>query len=308
MVTQNASAMNFTNSAVQLSRKFCERFQDAEFFTANFVSTLVFIILNVISCPAIIVMNVLVITVIKKRRRLQTMYNILLACLAITDLIVGTVTQPTFITAEIFVISNGSVATYCTIKDITPVLFNITILVSLLHLVLISGERYMAMKYALRYHDIVTKHRLVTAVVLSWLLVGFVSLIRELKFILPYLVIFSLLIIMYCHVTVYFITRRHQKQIKTEQISGEAAAKFLEEKKAWKTTGIIIGFLFLSFLPGLIYMLVRNRFGNHIRNIINNLFLFSVLLNSLCNPIIYCWRSKKIRKAIIALVKGQNQN
>ena len=138
---RNNSAMNLTNSAAQRPSQFCERFQDEEFFMTNFISTLVFIILNMLSCPAIILMNVLVIAVVKKRRRLQSNHNILLACLAITDLIVGTVTQPTFITAEIFVISNGSVATYCTIKDITPVLSNITILVSLLHLVLISGER-----------------------------------------------------------------------------------------------------------------------------------------------------------------------
>ena len=300
--------MNLTNSAAQHSSQFCKRFQDEEFFKANFASTLVFIILNTLSCPAIIVMNALVIAAVKKRRRLQSMYNILLACLAITDLIVGTITQPTFIAAEIFVISNGSVATYCIIKDITIVLFQITIVVSLSHLVFISAERYIAMKYALRYHELVTKRRLVTAVISSWCLVGFLSVIEELRTILAYPVIFTLLIITYCHVTVYFITRRHQKQIKTEQMSGEAASKFLKEKKAWQTTSIIIGFLFLSFLPAMIFILVRDGLDSDTRHILRYIFTFFLMLNSLCNPIIYCWRSKEIREAIIALVRGENQN
>jgi len=65
--------------------------------------------------------------------------------------------------------------------------------------------------------------------------------------------------------TVYLITPRHEKRIPTEQISGEATAKFLEERKAWKTTGIIIGFVFLSYFVGVAPILadlvssVKNR-------------------------------------------------
>lgn len=55
-----------------------------------------------------------------------------------------------------------------------------------------------------------------------------------------------LLIIVYCHGTVLIITRRHERQVQTKQIpAGENAERFLKEKKAWKTTGIIIGFLVL---------------------------------------------------------------
>jgi len=54
-------------------------------------------------------MNALVIVAVKTRRELQGMYYVLLACLAGTDLLVGTVTLPAFITAEIFAITGGSV-------------------------------------------------------------------------------------------------------------------------------------------------------------------------------------------------------
>ena len=307
---RNNSAMNLTNSAAQRPSQFCERFQDEEFFMTNFISTLVFIILNMLSCPAIILMNVLVIAVVKKRRRLQSNHNILLACLAITDLIVGTVTQPTFIAAEMFAIAGGSVAKYCNMKDnIASHFLSISILASLLHLVIISFERYAALKYALRYNNVVTRQRVALAVVLSWLLAGLVTILKTLIISsLRFLVICSLLAIMYCHIAVYLITRRHHKQIKTEQISGEDAATFVKEKKAWKTTRIIIGFLFLAFLPGLTFNIGRNYLHFQTRYILRLFVDFSLMLNSLCNPIIYCCRNKKILKAIIALVRGQNQN
>ena len=120
---------------------------------ADVLSTLVFIILSVLSCPVIILMNVLVITVIKTTPTLQIMYNILLTCLAATDLLVAmeTVRLPTVIAAEIFAIAGGSGVTYCTIKNnIAASFLNISILASLLHLVVISVERYMAMKFVLR--------------------------------------------------------------------------------------------------------------------------------------------------------------
>ena len=55
------------------------------------------IILNIVSIPVTILMNVLVIMAVKTRTRLQSKYNILLACLAGTDLLVGAASQTTFI-------------------------------------------------------------------------------------------------------------------------------------------------------------------------------------------------------------------
>ena len=323
MLTQNNSVMNTTSTVAKIPSELllCRRFQEEEYFMANFLSTMVFTILNVLSCPVIIVMNVLVIVVVKTRPRLQSTYNILLACLAGTDLLVGTVRQPTVIATEIFAIAGGSVTTYCNItRNFIPRLVHFSLSMCHLHLAFISVERYMVIKYHLRYTEIVTKCRLTIAVTLSWFLVGLYTFLDVFRlfyplyiYVLRFLLIFSLVIIVYCHIAVYVVTRRHQKQIRTEQISGEAVAKFLKEKKAWKTTGILIGFVLLSFLPGMLFHVWRGRMQSQnqssvsilivtILRPVTNLFL---LLSSLCNPIIYCWRNKEIRKAIIAFVRRQ---
>ena len=284
---------------------------------ANVLSTLASIILNMLSCPVIVLTNMLVIMAVKTRPRLQSMYNILLACLAATDLLVGTITQPTFIAVEIFGIAGDSVATYCSIFEniLKPLLF-LSILPSLFHLTLISVERYTALKCALRYHEIVTKLRLTIAVTFSWFLAVVYTLLRMLKInslasavyaARPFLLILCLLVIAYCHIVVYSITRRHKKQIITEQISGEVAAKFLEEKKAWKTTSIIIGFAFLSYFVAVIPNLAKLSSFITQQSPWRGISYSFLMLNSLCNPIIYSWRSKKIRKAIIALIRKDNQ-
>ena len=53
-------------------------------------------------------MNALVIMAVKTRPSLQSKYNILLACLAETDLLVGAASQATFIAGQIYVIKGLS--------------------------------------------------------------------------------------------------------------------------------------------------------------------------------------------------------
>ena len=317
MLYQNNS-INLSNSAGQIPSKYvyCQRFQDEEFFMANYLVTLASIILSMLTCPVIILMNALVIVAVIKRGRLQNMYRILLAYLAGTDLLVGTVVQPTFVSGEILAIADGSATTFCSIvENVSLRLANLSILSSLFHLVLISVERYIALKYPFRHDGIVTKFRLAVAVTFSWCIAGIYTLLRTLahnlltKVALPFLVICSLLVIACSHIAVYLVTRRHEKQIETEQISQDAAAKFLEEKKAWKTTSIIIGFVFLSYLPTVLYILLfLSDFRNQTRFILRPLVLSSLMLNSLYNPIIYCWRSAGMRREMITLVKRQNPN
>ena len=308
--------VNQTNSTGEIPSDYlyCERFQDEDYRLENYSATLASIILSVLSCPVIVVMNLLVIVAVKTKRSLQSKYRILLACLAGTDLFVGTVLQPTSIAVEIFALAGGSMTTYCNIDaNISKPLLFVSILATIFHLVLISIERFIGLKHALRYSDIVTKARLALAVAFCWFVAGAYALFKVTNLlpllVLPFLIIFSLLVIIYCHVTVYLVTRRHEKQIKTEQISGEAAANFLAEKKAWKTTSIIIGFLFLSYLPGALFTsLFSNDLPLKTRRIVRPIVFSTFMLNSLYNPIIYCWRSEEIRKAMISLVTKQNQN
>ena len=280
------------------------------------------IILNILSFPVTILMNVLVIMAVTTRPRLQSKYNILLACLAGTDLLVAAASQPSFIAGQIYVIKGLSLTEYCRYYKETYLIFWIPIRTSLYHLTLISIERFVAINYTFRYLTIVTGFRLKMAVVSSWVIACCPAILQSLSeefeiinriagFMLGCL---NLSLILYCHLSVYFVTRRHEKQIKCEQVSPEAAADFAKEKKALKTTRIIIMALLVCFSPLIVCNLLLNVFSKRSSYIVKVIVLshpvvVSVIsLNSLCNPIIYCYRNKTFRKTCKELLKMKCTN
>lgn len=186
---------------------------------------------------------------------------------------------------------------------------------SLFHLVLLSAERYVAMKFALRYANIVTTTRIKSAVICIWLfsvapaIASFsnVEFLRKIVGMTNFIIrVFSLVIILYCHINVYAVTRRHEKQIQAEQVSPQDVAKFLREKKALKTTTIIIGVLFMCycplFVPSILKQFVSTGYFMNVITLTQPVFVSVALLNSLWNPMIYCFRNKMFREAFIELL------
>ena len=264
-----------------------------------------------IACPLVILLNALVIVAIKTKRGLQTWSNILLASLAGTDLAMGLTVELTFIATVISRLADRSLSVYGTSLDRKRnAIFVVLCLASIFHLVLISADRFVAMKYSLRYHTIVTKFRITVAVACSWLFAVIYVFIKLI--VLPELVVKIMLghifiaicslAIIYGHGSVYFVCRRHLIEIKSVQPSQEATAKFLKDKKAWKTTGIIVGGVFMCYMPELLSALLSEILSANTKildRLLPSSFRLSfIALNSLLNPVIYCWRSKVIRKAM----------
>ena len=318
-------AMNSTESKAGSLFVICpmnEMVWKPEYQVEKIAFSMTAIILNVVSFPVTILMNVLVIMAVKTRRRLQSKYNILLACLAGTDLLVGAASQPTFIAGQIYVIKGLPLTEYCRYFKEANHIFFLPLFASLFHLTLISIERFVAMKYTFRYVTIVTEFRLKMAVVSCWVIAccpailerffaEFESIIMVSTILFVY---FNISLILFFHISVYFVTRRHEKQIKCEQVSPQAAADFAKEKKALKTTRIIVMALLMCFLPVIMYYIflrVYFKSSSYIVNVIvlSHPVVISVLsLNSLCNPIIYCFRNKTFRKTCKELLKMKCTN
>ena len=269
------------------------------------------IILNLLTCPLTILLNTLVIIAVKTRPRLQNMHNLILASMAGTDLAVGMVAQPVFIAREISRQTGGSISMYCKLSTITLITASLLCIPSLFHLALISVERLIAMKYSLRYNDIATKRRLTATltIALCWLFAAINVTIRlTVARITVFFAIIITPVIFYCHVSVYFVCRRHLHQMKSEQNSSEATTKFLEDRKAWKTTSIVLGGLLLSFLPQLLSSSARRQFSIPLLNSVEPLAFSCVMLNSILNPVIYCWRSRVICHALLQLLGKKINN
>ena len=108
-------------------------------------------------------------------------------------------------------------------------------------------------------------------------------------------------------VLVYKEARRHEKRILACQVSEEAKAKFKGEKKALKSTTLMIVIILLFFiLPiGLMaatWFLFGEKFSESEKTTVRHFVLGLIQLISTVNPIIHVSRNKQFLVAFIELL------
>ena len=272
---------------------------------------LIFLIaVNILIFPLTAVLNALVMISVKVKSRLRDhKSNVLLALLALIDFSVGILAQPSFtIVSLIFLLDPPSA--YCAWRVLRPVM-NFLVVASLLHMVLLSLERYVAMKHSFAYITLVTEGRLLIASAIIWLL----SIVQQVLSVLDItaiahtnliFIIVSIGLIVYCHVTVYIETRRHEIQLASQQVTQEARQQFERDRKAFKLTSIILAVLLSCSIPGIIFIIVCSRFQKKLtaeRMYLLHSFTVSIaFMNSLLNPIIFSVRIRQFRVAFIELL------
>ena len=75
---------------------------------------------------------------------------ILLASLPTTDLMVGVIVQPMFTALMTTIVRGETTTKTCTLQKVTQFFMSVLCDTFLIHLALISGERYLAMKHTFR--------------------------------------------------------------------------------------------------------------------------------------------------------------
>ena len=272
-----------------------------------------FAVISLITFPFTAALNAFVIMAVKTKSRMRAiMSNILLACLATTDLMVGVIVQPMF-TALMITILRGDTTTTktCTLQKIAQFFTSVLCNTSFIHLALISVERYLAILHTFSYNTgLVTEARLLICSALAWLfsLILHIPLIIDgnLFFIINNtFIVLTLAIIIFCQITVYREVRRHEKQLSTQQVTEEARQKFLKDKKAFKLTAIIFSLLFICYIPVSVFrgILINYRSIMSIQTLYACFFttVWVAILNSFLNPIVYSVRLRQFRVAFVEL-------
>ena len=269
------------------------------------VFLIVNIIMNSIACPLTIGLNVLVILAIRRRRSLQSNANIMLACLATTDVLTGLDVQPAFIIWNISQLV-GDEERFTGFLVFQWFLFPWFSLSSCLHLITVVCERLVAIKFPYHYPSVVTKRNMKLAILFCWIYSGSC---RTSMFLLGkkagilygilacHIPIVCLIFVSSSYVVLYSETRRHQKLIKDQCLSQEDVKRFLKDRKALKTTVFVVAALGICLLPVILYIVMVN-YDDRVYLVRGGVYT-SVTLNSLLNPLIYCWRQQELRKFIL---------
>ena len=252
---------------------------------------------------------------VKTNRRLRTKSNVSLACLATTDLVVGLVVQPLQIVHHSFMLK-GETGTFCsTLAAIRVAITTRCVITSLNLSVLLSAERYIAIKHPFTYENLVTEVRIIVATGVTW---AVAILIPTEDFWPPkiqyvgilFLVIIqltSIAVAIYLNVCVYREVRRSEKQIIANQVSLAAKEKLLKNKKAFYCTIIVLFAIFLCYFPANIIVAImisflKDSIALNVKNVMYHLITLFPVLNSLFNPLIYAVRIRYFRVAFIQLL------
>ena len=275
-----------------------------------YVSSVITVVFNSITCPLTFLLNVLVIMAVKRTSRLQTKANTLLACLAVTDACTGLLTQPLFIVWKAFYLlevpDEDAVGTFY-----FSVSRGLTIC-SALHLMLVTCERLIAIRFTYHHPHLVTGRNIKVAVIVFWLIsisniIGgrqdfiFEAIRSLLNFSAVLIVVFCVLFIVFAYAILYREVRRQRKNIKNQQLPQEEQQRIAKENKALKTTVLVVGAVLVCYVPVILTVLVFYLFGLDSGSCVYCPWVSTfIMFNSFINPLIYCWRQKELRQYVLS--------
>ena len=250
-----------------------------------------------------IIGNTLVLIAIWRTSALRSPSIILVCSLAASDLTVGFVVQPLYITSTITGNSVLFQATLMTAACATGV--------SLLIITAISVDRFLALHYHMRYPSLMTTHRAMYTSATLWLISFLLSFLTFWKmsayyFVTAVTIAICLLVSTVCYIRIYRIVRQHQLQIHAQQQAvGSIVANnqtMLRSTKSAKNTFIYYIVLILCYSPLFTSMAVLSI---SFKDWTNEWSLSdtAAFMNSSINPFLYCWRLRELRMPVIATAK-----
>ena len=265
---------------------------------------------NIFTLPSAILLNSLVIVAVKTKRHLRTKSNISLACLATTDFAVGLIVQPLAITSfSLFFIGSSPQTMTSSFVWVSSAVGQTCTAASLLHLLLMSGERYLAIKHPFAYENgLVTEARIIIASNTAWICAAIAygiraSIFQEISVVIILAVIST---VVYCHVVIYKEVRRNTQQIIANQVSLAVKEKLLKNKRAFNTTVVIVLTLFLCYIPIWIWLILFIFLNGENSSDVGQIAFFPIIflqaLNSSINPLIYTARIRHFRVAFFQMV------
>ena len=242
---------------------------------------------------------------------LRTTANYFLLGLALTDLGVGLVVHPLYISVMLSVYHSS--VPHCTILVAYSISVSFLAGVSFLYIAVIGLDRCLAIRLHLRYRQIVTEKRSMVAQGAVWIINGLLCLVWLAGFqvystLAAVVVALSLIGTFAVYVKIYQVVKRHKAQIQdqmTVQLSEIEVSHLKRLRKSAVNTLYVFFVFLLCYLPFFVATAINNMAKSSNTSVVLA-YEFSVTLmlsNSSLNPLMYCLRLRDFRTAVKKIFK-----
>ena len=273
---------------------------------------LVNLVFNNLLTYTAVMLNVVAIHAMKKTSSSPNTLKTLLLNLAVTDVGVGLIVQPIY--SSVLVKWLQQTMEDCNFRTTFIVVLSMFCLASFLGVVAVSVDRFLAIHLHLRYQELVTHKRVVAVVISIWLLsvispVVVFWLLPDMSSLMTLFGYVGLVLTTLVYIRIYFTVRRHKNQIQALQVQDVGENNEIASFASLVKSAVGIFYVYLLFLicyvPLLICSVAIGINGPSVPLKSGIIFSMTFLfLSSSLNPVIYCWKMRHIRHAIIDMLRN----
>ena len=257
--------------------------------------------------------NALILNALPKVTSLHSPTKLLFGNLAVTDLCVGLISQPLFVTIRLstFIKMNTDIQNY--LRNIATAIDFILCAVSILTLSAISVDRLLALLLGIRYRTIVNLRHTRALLSFFWLTGIAAVLLRVFTSFsvaaivgVIFLIIF-IVISVFCYTKIFMTLRQFETQVQNrgqQRREGMPPNIGRYKKTVWSIAWVQLA-LIACYIPFIICAIVITIKGSS-GTTANTIWIFTftlIYVNSSLNPILYCWRIKDARQEVKATIR-----
>ncbi|XP_032007627.1 melanocortin receptor 5 [Hylobates moloch] len=296
----NATDGNLSGPSVQNKSSPCEDMG---------IAVEVFLTLGVIS----LLENILVIGAIVKNKNLHSPMYFFVCSLAVADMLVSMSSAGETIT--IYLLNNKHlVIADAFVRHIDHVFDSMTcisVVASMCSLLAIAVDRHVTIFHALRYHHIMTARRSGVIIAGIWAfctgcVIIFIPYSESTYVILCLISMFftMLFLLVSLYIYMFLLARTHVKQIAA--LPGASSARQRTRMQGTVTVTMLLGVFIVCWAPFFLHLVLMlscpqnlycSCFMSHF-----NMYLTLIMCNSVMDPVIYAFRSRKMRKTFKEII------
>ena len=254
--------------------------------------------------------NLLIVITIGKSQELRVPANILLGSLAVTDLLVGLITQPLFITWRLMLHYPSTICNSEVVHSLYECFLHLCAGGSFLSLAYLSTDRFLAVSKPLHYRANVTTTQAARNMVILWLawigivLLRYSGIDEETNQTITSVIAGTLVIYLVAAQIALIVS---VKRNSIHDLLSEGNATVIASKREARIALTIV-YIFLALLvfllPAVVVQIVLGFTSSNKSKTELNLAISALLINSSVNPVIYFWRGRDLRKAARLLFLG----